>query len=539
MAAVASRNEAPRPGPSGTFREFERAVISLVHGGCCATPSLSATRPQPAPPMRQNTNFRRLGHDAWIDTVSPRDPIVPTIRGAFVLPDVTVAHADRPDDEHVDVLVSEANIDRITPTGTANLPSGATVFDQARSSFVSSALIDMHVHMPPANLLRLTDLFLLQTLRHGIAVVRDAGDPDGTATPAALACVASGALPGPEIHYAYGFVNSPPARWSNSFVYDDPAQAPRIMKRLRFLGATWVKSYENLDLPRIEALKQAAQEAGMGVLGHVPYGLGHEEALLPDSQHLFGVPPPGCVRRDHVFNRAIDWDAVDRRRMDVIRGASVEHRLALTPTLNTATGVLDLERYQEARREPTARALPSFYSAVVWHPAKGIPAYRNIGKEDFDRLRRAVERKRELVSRLHRDGVTLLLGTDTQQPFVAPGIALHREFDAFDQAGIPRRDSFRLATATAATVLGLTKVGSVAEGGRAELIISRTDPRQSRWSVQRDLVATCVRGALVTAADLDTAIRKELARFENRFSEFTSRLLAQLNMHQLARNFVS
>jgi hypothetical protein len=221
MAGVASRNEAPRPGPSGTIREFERAVISLVHGGCCATRSLSATRPQPAPPMRQNTKFRRLGHDAWLDTVSPRDAIVPTIRGAFVLPGVTVAHADRPDEEHVDVLVSEGNIHRITPTGMANLPPGAAVVDQARSSFVSSALIDMHVHMPPANLLRPTDLFLLQTLRHGIAVVRDAGDPDETATSAALACVASGALPRPEIHYAYGFVNSPPARWSNSFVYDD------------------------------------------------------------------------------------------------------------------------------------------------------------------------------------------------------------------------------------------------------------------------------------------------------------------------------
>jgi len=43
----------------------------------------------------------------------------------------------------------------------------------------------------------------------------------------------------------------------------------------------------------------------------------------------------------------------------------------------------------------------------------------------------------------------------------------------------------------------------------------------------------------VTAQDLDKAIRGELARFENKFSEFATRLLAQLNMHQLARNFVS
>jgi hypothetical protein len=393
------------------------------------------------------------------------------------------------------------------------------------------------VHMPPANLLRLTDIFLLQTLRHGITVVRDAGDPDGTATPAALACIASGALPGPEIHYAYGFVNAAPARWANSFVYDDPAQAPGIIKRLQFLGATWIKSYENLDVPRIDALKRAAGEAGMGVLGHVPYGLGHEEALLPDTQHLMGVAPPGSIRRDHIFDRIYDWDAVDQRRTDVVRRACIEHQLAMTPTLNSTTGVLDLDRYQEACREPTARALPSFYSAVVWNPEKGMPIYRNLTKEDFDRCRRAVERKHEFVSRLHQDGVTLRLGTDTQQPFVAPGIALHREFEAFDQAGIPRRDSFRLATVTAAAALGLTNVGTVAEGGRAELIVSRTDPRQSSWSVSRDLTATITRGALVTAADLDTAIRTELARFEHKFSEFASRLLAQLNMHQLAKNF--
>lgn len=95
-----------------------------------------------------------------------------------------------------------------------------------------------------------------------------------------------------------------------------------------------------------------------------------------------------------------------------------------------------------------------------------------------------------------------------------------------------------MATATAASVLGLTKVGTVANGARAELIVSRADPRESTWSVQRDLIATVAQGALVTAEDLDKAIRKELARFEKRFSEYASRLLAQLSMRQLARNFV-
>jgi imidazolonepropionase-like amidohydrolase len=175
---------------------------------------------------------------------------------------------------------------------------------------------------------------------------------------------------------------------------------------------------------------------------------------------------------------------------------------------------------------------------VVWHPAKGIPAYRNIPREDFDRCRVSLQRKRQLAKLLHSDGVPLLLGTDTQQPFAAPGIALHREFREFDEAGIPRRHSFRLATQTAAKTLGITDMGTIREGARADLMVSRTDPHQSSWSAQRDLVATIARGAFMTAADLDQAIRKELARFEHRFGDYTSRLLAQITMNRLAKNFV-
>jgi hypothetical protein len=80
--------------------------------------------------------------------------------------------------------------------------------------------------------------------------------------------------------------------------------------------------------------------------------------------------------------------------------------------------------------------------------------------------------------------------------------------------------------------------GNHSRGRHAKLIVSRTDPRQSSWSVHRDLPATIACGALVTAADPDKAIHVELARFENKFSEFATRLLAQLNMPQVARKFV-
>ncbi|AFU02936.1 amidohydrolase family protein [Nocardia brasiliensis] len=462
---------------------------------------------------------------------------MPVLTGRFVLPDVTIAHADEPDQEHVDVYVRDRLVDEIRPSG--QLAAGdVTVIDDARGTVVTSALIDMHTHMPADNMLHLTDLFLLQTLRHGITIVRDAGDPDGTAIPAALSRVISGALPGPDIRYAYGFVGAAPARFPNAFSYDHPEQATEIVDRLLTLGATWVKSYDNIDLPRVAALREAAQEAGLGVLGHVPSGLGHDEALLPDAQHLFGVPPPRSLRRDHVLNRSIDWHAVDSRRVDVIRRASIENQLTLTPTLDVTMGILELDRYPEALQEETALAMPPFYSRVMWHPHHGLPAYRDISRDDFERARRALDRKRDLVARLHADGVPILLGTDTQQPFVAPGVALHRELHAFDQAGIPRREAFAAATTTAASALGLTTVGKVRPGMRAELLISRNDPHHMPWSVNKDLTAVVVNGALIRTADLDAAIARELHRFEGVFTDFTQRLLAQLSLRRLAKGFV-
>src|SRR5438105_770523 len=48
-------------------------------------------------------------------------------------------------------------------------------------------LVDMHVHLPPDNALKLTPGAALSYLAHGVTTVRDAGDLDGTAIDAANA----------------------------------------------------------------------------------------------------------------------------------------------------------------------------------------------------------------------------------------------------------------------------------------------------------------------------------------------------------------
>src|SRR5215469_13013438 len=258
--------------------EFQSALQDLMHASCCGAGMGGAIAARRRGDLR---GFARLGYRAWRRTLTSTSAMVPVVTGVIMLPAVTVVEPELEPRPGVDVVIVDGRIERIEPAGTRTI-EGASVIEQLRGHFVSPALADLHIHNPPSNIFDLTPLFLLLYLRHGIVRLREAGDVDGTGTPAALALIESGALPGLDLHYSYSFVTTDHARWPNSIPFDRVEQAQGITERLRHLGARWVKSYENLDAPRVRALVAAADRAGLGVIGHVPTKLAFEEALLPD-----------------------------------------------------------------------------------------------------------------------------------------------------------------------------------------------------------------------------------------------------------------
>lgn len=514
-----------------SWEAFVTAVQVNLHASCCGAGGGGATMAaRTAPPI-----LFAQGRAAWEASVRPRAPLLPWKGGRFVLPAVRLAEPGQAPLAPVDLLVDSGRIAGVMPAGT--IDAGAEVIEALRGHFVTPALTDLHVHMPAATALKLSPLFLLLTLRHGIVRVRDAGDPDGSATPTALALVRSGALPGPDIHYAYAFVGDGHARWGNTLRYADCTEAPAIVAKLQEAGASWIKAYENLDAPRIAALVQAASDTGLQVMGHVPTALAIEDARLPDAQHGFGVPDPATLRRDHVLNRAIDWQSVTPERIKRVLDACAELGLAMTPTLSSSQNLLRLADWRNERKAPDVKLLPAIYSEVIWHPAHGLPAYRNMSPDDFVRARDAWDRKLALVAALADAGVPLRLGTDTQQPFVVPGAALHAELAAFTEAGIDRATAWTWASRDAARVLGVEGTGRLAEGQSADLLVSPTSPLADGWS-PNGISATICAGACLMAADLDIAIERELARFDGLFADHLSRWLAQFALNRTAKRFV-
>jgi hypothetical protein len=515
------------------WSDFHQALHGLVHASCCGAGLNGALA---ARPTTSRPSFATMGHTAWRRSVKAAAPLLPTVSGPIVLPEVTIVEPDRAARPRVDVFIDAGRIEHIVPTG-ARSAGTATVVEQVRGHFVCPALADMHVHNPPSNVFNLTPLFLLLYLRHGVVRLREAGDVDGTGTPAALTLIESGALPGIDLHYCYWFVQAGAARWSNFIPFDHPSEAEAIVERVAHCGARWIKSYENLDAERVQSLVAAARRAGLGVMGHVPTKLSFEEALLPDTQHYFGIPSPHDLRGDHIVNRIVDWQGVTPARISETVDLCLRNGLAMTPTLSSGSNLLRLEHYERERRADDARLLPDFYADIVWHPVHGLPVFRGLRAEDFRQGREAAKRKLDLTQALWRAGVALRLGTDVQQPFAVPGASLHREMSAFEEAGVPRAQVWKLASLEAATALGVEDSGSIEEGKRADILASATSPLEREWSA-RALSAVSAGGHLMLVKNLDAAIEAELARFKGAIGRLTSRWLAQFALARLARRYV-
>ena len=181
--------------------------------------------------------------------------------------------------------------------------------------FALPGLVDMHVHLPPDNALKLTQGAALLYLLHGITSIREAGDLDGTAVAAAQRLSREGAHPVPRVFYCGPFVGAGKATFKNTILLKDASEAAADAAaiRVKATGASFMKFYEGLTEPMIRALEQACARHGLKMMGHVPAGITYEEARIAEVQHFFGVPEPRTLERNALINRSCDWHAVDER----------------------------------------------------------------------------------------------------------------------------------------------------------------------------------------------------------------------------------
>lgn len=374
--------------------------------------------------------------------------------------------------------------------------------------FALPGLIDMHVHLPPDNVLKLTPGAALSYLAHGVTSLREAGDLDGTAVNAARALRDGGIHPVPRLFGCGPFVGAGKASFKNTIVLPDASSeaAEAAALKVKSTGATFMKFYEGLTEPMIRALEQACARHGVKMMGHVPAGLRYEDARIAEVQHFFGVPEPQTLERDTLLNRSCDWHKVDQRRMDEIVETTLKHGIANTPTIVTNHRMLCYRDFDAARRRDDMKHVAPFYLDVIWHPERGR-LNNQIASDYIDRqVVPAIAKKQQLAKMLFDADAKLYLGTDVAQPFVLPGLSLQEEMRLFADAGIGIEQVWKLATRDAGERLDVAGLGRIEAGAPADILLFRRDPTVTLDNLS-SLEAVIAAGKLYRIADLTGALR--------------------------------
>ena len=163
-----------------------------------------------------------------------------------------------------------------------------------------------------------------------------------------------------------------------------------------------------------------------------------------------------------------------------------------------------LEHHEALLRLPGVKYL-SPVQLATWDPKKSFRA-QGMTAEDFAAERARAAFNKRLTRALHEAGARLLLGTDTSNPFVIAGFAVHEELALLVDAGLTPFEALRAGTADAAEFLHADReFGRIAPGLRADLILVDGNPLADVHNASR-ASGVVLRGQWLPTAKLEAAL---------------------------------
>jgi imidazolonepropionase-like amidohydrolase len=328
----------------------------------------------------------------------------------------------------------------------------ATVVD-GKGKFLVPGLADMHVHMMEESDLR---LFLL----NGVTTVRDLfGSPRNLRWRQAIA---TGQMEGPTLILAGPIFDGDPPTWPGSAVVTTPEAARREVQAQKKAGYDWIKVYNGLGKDVYQAILEEARAQQLPVGGHVPKAVGIDAVLQSGQrsiEHLDGyVPFFGEPHAD-----------------DAIAAATAKLPVWNCPTLIVTDNFARMDK-PESLAQTKGLEMVSASVRVSWDPKNDF-RLKSFTPEMFAEARKRNDVRRGLVGKLARAGARIVLGTDTGNPYVVPGFAVHEELKLLVASGLTPGQALRAATMTASEMLDApASFGAVAAGARADLLLVDRDP---------------------------------------------------------------
>jgi imidazolonepropionase-like amidohydrolase len=455
-----------------------------------------------------------------------QSPSIPSTK-PLILTNVTVIDVTgSPPKPDMSVVIRNHRIAAIGRTSSVVPPKDSEIVD-ATGKFLIPGLWDMHVHTGRK------DIFFPLYIANGVTSVRDMGgdieDPSGELSSLSgryvqlslwRAAIEEGSLLGPRLVIAGFLIDG--FKWPGNIAATNAEEGRQAVDVLKKTGVDFVKVKSFLSKDTFLAIAAEARRQHMVLAGHVPDTVRVAEASNAGQksiEHLTGIAV-GCsaIERQLIDEKAQAFAARDRARY-----ASIEPRAAATfdPTIATAlfsrfvtNGTWQVPTLVELRRnalgddstnpgqnspedEPLWAYLPE--PLRDWWSKNRSAATPSGGQELF-------ASELSLTEKMHKSGVLFLAGTDTPNPSILPGFALHDELKLLVSAGFSPMEALQTATLNPARYLGKEKdLGTIETGKLADLVLLDANPLDD-ISNTRKIRAVIVDGRYLNRETLDAML---------------------------------
>lgn len=417
------------------------------------------------------------------------------------------------------ILIRDRMIAEIGPD--LSVPS-AEVLDGA-GGYLIPGLWDSHVHIfsSPTE----PDIALPLYLINGITGIRDMGALWPITEQLALqAQIEAGDVLAPRLILSGAWVDASPGSWPGMFLADTPAEARTVVDRITAEGWAAVKSYSMLDEAIYRALAEAAADAGLPLVGHIPerVALGTAIDAGQDGMEHFGRIPMACSTDE--ARMLDDLSAVMTAGGDqaAIFGVMAARNRIVLETWDADLCSEVLTRMAEAGIHVSPTLVVAEFYTGNW-PAPDAPRMQMIpsgvreawGRPDFrleamtDEVRAlagaSIALDRRTFAMAHAASVPILASSDASfaNPYLFHGFSLLDELDIYVATGLTPREALFTATVAPPRFFGLAdQNGTIAPGRRADLVLLDDNPLDGLATLRRPR-AVIAGGTVLDRAALD------------------------------------